>query len=629
MKLFVRTHAAEHSARTPCLSPTAHSASESLHPPHPPQNFVILNEVKAPCISPLLVLGLRTLKPGIRTEPPAIKGALALACVLLAVLTSASAQAPPSPRLYRIAGTVTDSITNKPLPKTTLTLLGPGERQTIQTTTADAEGHFELDPVPAAKYSLMAARRGYLAAAFDQHEQYSSAIVTGEDQDTEHIPFRLSQGATVRGVIADENGEPVPWAKVLLVRRTKEGGLGEHLVQSIVGTTEEDGLFEFWDLVPGTYYLAVKADPWFAVHPSAIGPAAAETGQKAEELDVAYPLTFYGGTTEEAAATPIEVAAAARVEADVTLHAVPALRLTVRSEPRKPAEPGSFWPSLSQTVFGDQVIWSGFPRYSENPKTVAVDGDAEARKAELASPEIVKFVGLTPGHYTMSSRGSRFMKIDLTSDEEVETSSASPLYNVELRSRMVDGSALPLSLELSLAADGPQTTQAAFTCPAQEGAWCYMVPAGKWKVQALGAPVALGVVSVQVGAAGLPANEIVVKDRPISATAILAEGKTSIEGFAKKNGKGEPGVMIVLVPRNPAAGVEFFRRDQSDSDGSFALPNVVPGDYTILALEDGWNVEWARPEAISRYLQGGTPISVTAKSGPSIHLREPVAVQAP
>ena len=32
----------------------------------------------------------------------------------------------------------------------------------------------------------------------------------------------------------------------------------------------------------------------------------------------------------------------------------------------------------------------------------------------------------------------------------------------------------------------------------------------------------------------------------------------------------------------------LIRRDQSDSDGSFALRDVVPGQYTVVAIQDGW-----------------------------------------
>jgi hypothetical protein len=69
------------------------------------------------------------------------------------------------------------------------------------------------------------------------------------------------------------------------------------------------------------------------------------------------------------------------------------------------------------------------------------------------------------------------------------------------------------------------------------------------------------------------------------------------------------------------------RRDQSDSDGSFALRDVAPGRYTVVAIEDGWDLDWARPEVIGRYLSGGIPVTVTESSGKLLRLSQAVPVQ--
>ena len=67
----------------------------------------------------------------------------------------------------------------------------------------------------------------------------------------------------------------------------------------------------------------------------------------------------------------------------------------------------------------------------------------------------------------------------------------------------------------------------------------------------------------------------------------------------------------MLVPDNPALQSSRIRRDQSDSDGSFTLRQVLPGTYTLLALRNGWDVEWGNPETLKLYLAGGEKITVT------------------
>jgi hypothetical protein len=68
--------------------------------------------------------------------------------------------------------------------------------------------------------------------------------------------------------------------------------------------------------------------------------------------------------------------------------------------------------------------------------------------------------------------------------------------------------------------------------------------------------------------------------------------------------------MIVLVPKRPEKNNSLFRRDQSDSDGTFTLPNVFPGQYTLLAIENGWDLEWSNVSALSPFMKEGKPIEV-------------------
>ena len=86
--------------------------------------------------------------------------------------------------------------------------------------------------------------------------------------------------------------------------------------------------------------------------------------------------------------------------------------------------------------------------------------------------------------------------------------------------------------------------------------------------------------------------------------------------------------MIVLVPKEPSAFSALVRRDQSDSDGSFSLRDVASGEYTVVAIEKGWELDWARPEVISRYLSQGLTVTVTENSGKMLRLSQPVPVQS-
>jgi hypothetical protein len=537
---------------------------------------------------------------------------VAVVIALLLLAGSARAQqhavAPAAAKLYRIAGTIVNASTEEPIVGASITLLGgdPRRRDLRETVISDAEGKFALSPVPEGKYSLQASRLGFMSASFDQHDEYSSAIVTGEGQDTEHILFHLNAEGSVHGHITDDMGEPVEDAQVLVVRRTKRGGLGEHLVRSITATTDDTGEYEVWNLAPGTYLMAVIAKPWYAQHPSSGELASAtsdEQKQNVEALDVAYPVTYFDGATEEGSASPIEIGSGERVEANVVLHAAPAVRMSlhVASGPLNRL----MRPVLRQTIFG-QAFGEG-----------AAEGNDEST---------AEFTGVAPGkHEVLEGNPPHITEIETTGSRDLDLSSAVPTQSVTLKVRMLDGSEPPDTLSVMLLAEA--SIDRVFVAKSNgKQAQFDSIPSGTWSVlPTLGK---LAVVSVETTAGNQRESRIVVKDRPVAATITLAEGKTNIEGFAFKDGKGTPGVMIVLAPRDPEIGLAQFRRDQSDSDGSFLLRDVVAGDYTVVAIEDGWELDWARPEVIGRYLAHGTQITVTPSSGATMRLSEPVAIQA-
>jgi hypothetical protein len=102
-------------------------------------------------------------------------------------------------------------------------------------------------------------------------------------------------------------------------------------------------------------------------------------------------------------------------------------------------------------------------------------------------------------------------------------------------------------------------------------------------------------------------------EQPVQLTINLSTGSGMVQGVALRDGKPAGGVMILLVPQDLAEGTQLFRRDQSDSDGTFTLI-AVPGRYTLVAVENGWDQEWANPAVLKTWLKSGEAVDV-APSG--------------
>ncbi len=93
----------------------------------------------------------------------------------------------------------------------------------------------------------------------------------------------------------------------------------------------------------------------------------------------------------------------------------------------------------------------------------------------------------------------------------------------------------------------------------------------------------------------LPLTLEITSSEPIHRDVILARALSAIAGTAVKAGKPYAGAFVLLLPKDPAQR-DAYRADQSNSDGSFRLARIPSGDYTLIALTDGTDVEYRDPK---------------------------------
>ena len=520
---------------------------------------------------------------------------------------------------FRIAGTVVNAVTGEPLHHAMVAALSEEDSHTVAAVVSGDDGHFSLDRLPAAKYQLTASKRGYRNAFYDEHGDYNSAIVTGPGQETEGLTFKLVPGGVVYGVISTEGGDPVENARVMLFRKFKNGKAGGLTAQSDTTTTDDTGAYEFDELASGEYYLAVNAEPWYAMHRGSRSnkrnAAQGAASDAAAALDVAYPITFFDSATDEAAATRLVVAGGSRQEADVNLHAVPALKIEVDSPQKQDGVVHRA--EMRQTVFGLVI---------------------GAESNTLIFPEnqagTTEFDGVAPGHYeVLQGDPPRVVELDATASTQLDPTQGMATVAVRGTLHSAAGS-LPGECNVTLeSADGAQHSY-----PEQAvclgGTFSFnSVPPGRWKLTAESGGRQLPVAAVTAGGRTHQGNGITVPDRPVTVEVTVSEGTTVLKGCAKRGEKGAAGLMVELIPKDPSARAGLMRRDQSDSDGSFGLRDVVPGQYTLVAIADGWELDWADAQAMARYLPGGIAVTVSDtaisdKRGKVVWLDGPVPVQS-
>ena len=518
----------------------------------------------------------------------------ALPMGLAAAQTASSAPAGNNAGSFRVAGTIVSKTDAHPLGRARVTLREASNPEKYESIITGDDGRFAFENVPAGKYSLTGAKRGFIAASYDQHDQFSTAIVTGSGLDTEALVLKLAPNAVITGRVLDEAGDPVRHATVMLYYDDHQEGVDQIRMRN-GAQTDDLGSYEMPNLMPGTYFLSVRANPWYAVHP----PSESDPHRKAEitvdrSLDVAYPVTYYADATDSESATPIPVKGGERLQVDIHLNPVPALRLLFRVP--GDTQHGFTFPRLEQPAFDSSTFIQSGGGYQ-------------------VSPGLFEITGVPAGHYNVRLQGQgrnvQMNGIDLNKDgEQIDTTAAEEVSSLKISVQIPAENSIPKGFSVGLRSKGRNI--AGFHSLDDKGeTQIDNVSAGRYDVLVWGVRKPYSIARMTAEGAEVSGHSITLAPgASASASLTLVAGSVEVDGIAKKAGRGFAGAMVVLVPRNPEGNRDLFRRDQSDQDGTFSLHNVVPGWYSLLAIENGWDLDWSQPAVIAAYAKHGRAIEV-------------------
>jgi len=502
---------------------------------------------------------------------------------------------------FKIAGTVVSSLTGTPLNKTRISLTDTTNREnTISVLTAE-DGRFAFSSLKRGKYSLAGVKSGFLPAGYEQHEEFSTAIVTGAEFNTENLVLRLTPLAMITGKVFDETGAPVRKAQVRLFIDNQQGGR-RRTVPIDAQSTDDEGYYEFAGLFPANYFFSVSANPWYAVPSfSSAGNGYASPPSVPSSLDVAYPTTYNNGATDSQGASPISVQGGDHLQVDVHLS------------PVQDEQQGMNMPAFEKRVF-------------DSAEYVPVQG-------QQISPGIYELSGVPAGKYTVrftdpKGQAQQSSEMNLLKEgQELDVTHGEPGATFKMSMKMPLRE--PPSQQVNIALQDSHQQIVAFKPIDAAGEVEFQdLPSGKYGILAFSLSRRYAVARTISGGIETTGHDIIaVPGSSVAVTVILALGVVNIEGFVKRGDNPSSGVMVALVPHDPQSHLEMFRRDQSDSDGSFVLSAVTPGHYTLIAVEDAWGFQWQQPDVLNRYLQHGQKIIIGELMTRTVHLPEPLQVQ--
>jgi protocatechuate 3,4-dioxygenase beta subunit len=509
---------------------------------------------------------------------------------------------------FRISGRVLDAVSGQALAKAQVSISMANNPDAGRVELTGDDGGFVFHGVAPGKYTLSARHRGYVQQLYQQHERFSTAIVTGPGLDSENLRFELRPGASISGKVADEANDAVRHAQIMLFEQSLVAGKRRTEVTRRT-TTDDQGRYHFGHLTPGAYFVGVWAEPWYAQHSFRLsaynrvavsGPSGARPEEQNPSLDVAYTLTFFSNANNLEGAAAITVRPGDAEIADVTLRPVPALHMLVKTAV-----------DASQGI-GVQV------------RQVMGDGDNSFMPVQVTynqvAPGMIEVTGVPPGRVILGvSTPQKNSNVWASHSESVQVSENMVVDETESPRGVVvsgvlkvdDGTPVPQPARVRLR--NTVSGESFDTDVAPSGEFSFRqdpVELGGYELIIIRGPGLLirNLTSPNVKTAGRSFQISAAQD--VNVTIVAAKGTAQVTGFALRDGKPVAGAMLVLVPQDLHANPALFRRDQSDSDGSFTLGGVISGKYSVVAIERGWELEWADPDVIRRYVAGGAPVEL-------------------
>jgi len=289
----------------------------------------------------------------------------------------------------------------------------------------------------------------------------------------------------------------------------------------------------------------------------------------------------------------------------MTLNALHAMRLQLHFAR---TQDGSIGVSMAQNVFG---------QLEQVPTSIQTSNEGD-----------VDISGVLPGHYEVtvthslgqSPPESTHFTADVA-DGATQLAAESSVGEATVSGKVTSLDSKIRFAGISLVASHPQRSYFALLTDA--GDFTLQVPPGEYQVVSQ---------IPQMYLASVTSPDTPVKGRMLEVKAgsspkleiVAGNGYGQLEGVAERDGGPVSGVMVLLAPEDAKDNQILFRRDQSDSDGTFLLFNIIPGRYRLLAIDEGWDLDWADPNVLAAYLKKSFAIQVHAHD----KLKQKVEVQA-
>lgn len=489
-----------------------------------------------------------------------------------------------------IRGRVVAADSGRPLRRARVTVAGAALPQ-ARTASTNIDGRFEIQELPAGRFTVGVARAGYLGISYGQRfpSEPGQPIELSEGQTLTDVNVALPRAGVISGRVTDELGEP--YAGVTLLTMQVRYFQGRRQLVPVGGgpqnATDDSGQYRVLRLSPGEYYVRASVrDTW-------------ESDDDRKET-YGYLPTYYPGTANVSEAQRVKVAVGQEVHS-VDLQMLPARAGRVAGS----VLDSQGRPAVGERVsIGQNIVGPGLAMgFGLGGAVVNADGTFEIKAIPPGDYQVSVSAGLD------SDKEVGAMPVTVAGDVEGLLLTTSPPLTVS--GTIVDQNGVPPTFTadrlrisaLTLDRDRSTTIGSAPSALAASN-WTFELKrlTGRRLFRALGLPEGWALKAVMLNERDITDEPVEVAPRTFNGRLqiVITNGVTRLTGTVT-NDRGEPvsaATVIAFAEDGTKWGDQsrFVQATRPDQVGQFKFIGLPPGSYRVVALEYVEEGEWFDPK---------------------------------
>jgi beta-lactamase regulating signal transducer with metallopeptidase domain len=498
------------------------------------------------------------------------------------------------------------------------------------TAISDNNGRFTIRNVLAGDYFVQPAREGFFDPALGiggpRGPRLGISVKAGMTTET---TVDLVSGGVMSGRVVDANGQPIQDAIVDALAMTYQNGYP--VLRAITTkTTDDEGEYRLFWLVPGEYYLQVAVPPPAGAGPGPVNPTAPSQFSGATR-------TFYPGTIDVGGATPLTIRSGDKLSGlDIQVRPASLARVSGTFTTTIPAEETAQQAAVLSANPGLQrPTLMLVSRNSNSPDVTG--GGARAVGVVQLNNGVGQFQtqGIPPGSYILMGRipesnaqggagfafGRAYIEVG---NEDISNVAIKVDHSINVSGKVtVNGRAPQTPVRVTLRVDDASmklgiysTLSTRYVASDKDGVFTMIqVPPGPYHIDiGPGLPNNLYLADVRQSARSVFDSGLEITSQvPDPIEVVLSSGAGTVDGVVQDSaGKPVVGATVVLAPpENRRQNRVLFHQAMTDKTGRFTLHNIAPGNYRLFSWQQALPANtWYNPGFMSRYEASGRPITI-------------------